>query len=560
MKRNIIAYMLTALVVFGCSDEFTEGTNKGALSDAALANAVGVDLLLTAAYSALDGQVGVGGWEATGDNWWIDVLSDDAHKGSTNGDQAPLHDLQTFNNWDNSNGYFLGKWSALYAGVNKANGVIALAATITDVDVSEKIAEARFLRAHFNFELTRIFRNVAYIDEVMAVEDPDQPNTGELWDEIEADFQYAIDNLPAVSTEGGRANAFTARAYKAKAHLYQEEWSEAETLFDAVIASGNYALNAEFLDNFNEAGKNSAESVFSIQFTANDGATDNANGNGGGTLNFPGGGPFGSCCGFYQPSQDLANAFKTTAGVPDVANYNATDIDNDQGIASADAFTPYAGNLDPRIDYTVGRRGIDYNGYGEHVGFDWVRAQPDAGPYLPKKNVYKSGETGTMGTGNWGQQFAGLHYHIMRYADVLLMAAEAKAEQGKDADAMALVNQVRKRAMDMTPVQAVDGSGDAANYDIAEYTSGTFTDPVEMIRFERRLELSMEGHRMFDLRRWSQGGSYATDMMNTFLSNEARTVTTMATTAYSSKHNVFPIPGRAIDVAQNLTQNPEWAN
>ena len=555
MKRNLISYILTALIVFGCSDDFTTGTNKGVLDDAVLQNEQGVDLLLVAAYSLLDGSVDGQNRERSGDNWWIDVLSDDVHKGSTNSDQGHLGDLERYTNWTTGNGYFFLKWEGLYAGVNRANAVINLANSIADVDLSEKIAEARFLRAHFNFELSRMWRNVPYISEENSIADPDQPNAGPLWAEVEADFQFAIDNLPATSSEPGRANAMAARAYKGKTHLYQQEWAEAEALFEAVVSSGNYALNAEFVDNFNGAGKNSAESIFAIQHTANDGATNNGNGNKGGELNFPGGGPFGSCCGFYQPSQDLANTFKTTGGLPDINGYNSTDIDHDYGLESTDPFTPYAGALDPRIDYTVGRRGIDYNGWGVHIGFDWVRAQLDAGPYLPKKNTYKAGEDDTRGTAGWGQQVPGLHYNVIRYADVLLMLAEAEAEQGKATEAMAHVNEVRQRAIDMTPVQA-PGGGDAANYDIQLYTAGTFTDPVNMVRFERRLEMSMEGHRTFDLRRWG----IAKARINQFLSDEKRTITSMVTGTYEDRHDVFPIPVRALDVSQNLTQNPEWGS
>ncbi|MBU2915313.1 RagB/SusD family nutrient uptake outer membrane protein [Reichenbachiella agariperforans] len=560
MKRNIIIYILTALVVLGCGDDFSEGTSKGALSDAALANADGVDLLLTATYSALDGQVGVvGDWEPTGDNWWLDALTDDAHKGSTNGDQPLLYALETYD-WTTGNSFINSKWVALYAGVNRANAVIGLANTIEDVDLIAKIAEARFLRGHFYFELTRLYENVAYVDEVTAIENPDLPNDGPVWTEIEADFQFAIDNLPP-DNGAGRASSWTAKAYMGKALLYQQKWAEAETIFDDVISNGPYALNAEFNDNFNAAGKNSAEAIFSIQFEANDGATNNANGNKGGTLNFPGSGPLGTCCGFYQPTQDLANAFKTTSGLPDVTGYNASDINNDYGLTSEDSFTPYPGTLDPRIDYTIGRRGIEYNGYGIHAGFDWVRAQLDAGPYLPKKNVYKNGETGTMGTGDWGQQFSGLHYNVIRYADVLLMAAEAKAENGKFGEAMVLVNQVRARAINSTRVKAPDGN-DAANYVISEYTAanfGTGDAAIEKIRFERRLELSMEGHRLFDLRRWSQDNpSYAVNVINTYITNEKRALTSLSSNAYETKHNIFPIPLRALDISENLTQNDAW--
>ncbi|MCV9389120.1 RagB/SusD family nutrient uptake outer membrane protein [Reichenbachiella ulvae] len=560
MQKNIKIFILTvlsAIIGMGCSDEFLKGTQKGTLSDESLQNETGVDLLLTAAYSILDGSVDGQNRERSGDNWWIDVLTDEAHKGSTNGDQAILHDLQTYSNWSTSNNYFFLKWEGLYAGVNRCNAVINLANSITDVDLTQKIAEARFLRGHFNFELTRIWRNVPYIDEIATIENPDVANNGPLWDEIEADFQFAITNLPE-DLGPGRANSWAAKAYMGKVHLYQEEWTNAETILDDVINNGPYDLNAEFVDNFNGAGKNGIEVVFSIQHEANDGATNNGNGNKGGELNFPGGGPYGSCCGFYQPTQDLANAFKTTGGLPQPNTYNNSDIDNDYGVASADPFTPYAGELDPRIDYTVGRRGIDYNGWGEHVGFDWVRAQADAGPYLPKKNTYKAGEDNTRGTAGWGQQVPGLHYNVIRFADVLLMAAEAKAELGDAAGAMALVNRVRQRAIDMTTVKDVaNPTNDAANYSIALYTATDFTaaNAVELVRFERKLELAMEGHRYFDLTRWG----ILPEVMNEFFTNEVRTVSTLVTGTVQDRHEVFPIPLRAIDVAENLTQNPEWS-
>jgi len=140
-----------------------------------------------------------------------------------------------------------------------------------------------------------------------------------------------------------------------------------------------------------------SESVFAIQFVADGGQS--YNGNRGGTLNF--GGPNGWCCGFYQPSQDLVNAFQTSAGLPLLGTYNQTDVKNDYNVNSADAFTPHTGPLDPRLDYTVGRRGIDYNGWDIHPGKSWIRAGFDdiSGPYSPKKNVYQNGEDANIGEG-----------------------------------------------------------------------------------------------------------------------------------------------------------------
>ena len=407
--------------------------------------------------------------------------------------------------------------------------------------------------------MVKIYGNVPYISEQNYADvDYNQPNPGPIWDEIEADFQFAIDNLPDTQADPGRPTSFTARAFKGKAHMFQQEYNDAKTLFDAVIGSGNYSLLPEFLDNFRLAGDNSTESIFAIQFTAD--AGQSLNGNRGGTLNFPNPGPFSSCCGFYQPTQDLANAYQTDLnGLPLLDTFNQTDIANDYGVNSADPFTPHAGNLDPRIDYTIGRRAVDYNGYGEHIGKDWIRAAfaDISGPYLPKKNVYQSGEDGNVGTGAWGQQHSGVNYHIMRYADLLLMRAEIAVEESDFATATNLVNQVRTRARDMTYLQAIGGGGDAANYVIGLYP-GPFTDQDtarKAVRFERRLELAMEGHRLFDLRRWG----VTVDVINTYVQNEARTIDNFGTKAgtYMANMDLLPIPLAAIDLSGGvLTQNP----
>lgn len=553
-------YVTLLAVLVACSEDFTTKPAVGALSDDALANAQGVDLLLVGAYSALDGirnNQGAADWTVSGDNWWFDVLADDAHKGSTDGDQADLFQLEIYD-WQTGNPYIFGKWNGLFAGVNRANAVISLINSLEEGDFSSQLAQARFLRGHFNFELQKIYGNVPYIsEENFAATEFNQPNTGPIWDEIEADFQFAVDNLPNSQADVGRPTAWAAKAFLGKVHLFQSDFGPALTLLQDVINNGPYALNAEFLDNFSLAGDNSAESVFAIQFTTD--AGQSFNGNRGGTLNFPNPGPFGSCCGFYQPTQDLANAYQTDgSGLPLLNTFNQTDIANDYGVNSADPFTPHTGPLDPRIDYTVGRRGIDYNGYGPHIGADWIRATfaDISGPYLSKKNVYQAGEDANQGTGAWGQQHSGINYHIMRYADVLLMAAEAAVETGDLATALNYVNQVRNRAKNMTPVMNEAGDAPAANYQIEPYVA--FPDAAfarQAVRFERRLELAMEGHRLFDLRRWGNTVS----VLNDYVSNEARTIANFGTkaNAYEARMDLLPIPISAIDLSGGvLTQNP----
>src|SRR3546814_142508 len=152
--------------------------------------------------------------------------------------------------------------------------------------------------------------------------------------------------------------------------------------------------------------------------------------------------------GFYQPSQDLVNSFKThpATGLPYLENYNTNPVKNDMGITSGDPFTPYTGTLDPRLDWTVGRRGLPYLDWGLHEGQSWVRLQSYAGPYSPKKYVYwqETQET-NADQSSWAPGTAN-NVLIIRFADVLLMAAECEIEAGTLAKAREYINLVRARA------------------------------------------------------------------------------------------------------------------
>jgi len=577
MRKKLIYVFAAIIGLYSCGDDFSETPAVGALNDAALANTDGVNLLLTGAYSVLDGQRNNrpgNQFGVSGDNWWLDVMSDDAHKGSNDADQEELFQLET-NDIRTANGYFRAKFAALYAGVNRSNAVLNVIAGIdtsalleTQVTkLKQQEGEARFLRAHFYFELTKIFGNVAIItvDNFSELEF-NQPNEGPAWDEIESDLQFAIDNLPATradQSDAGRPTAFVARAFKGKAHLYQKEYTEALSLLNAVIDSGEFSLNTEFLDNFNAAGENSPESVFAIQFAADAGFS--FNGNISSTLNFPGGGPFGSCCGFYMPTIDLANAYQVNAstGLPILNIANVPIFKNDYNIASADPFEPDTTTpVDPRLDYTVGRRGIDYNGFGAHIGKEWIRSAPLAdisGVYLPKKSVYQESELGVnRGQGNWGEERSGINYNIMRYSDVLLMAAEAAVELGELGTALNYVNQVRNRAANTSVVQAVDGSGPAANYVVGLYPSFTNQETArQAVRYERRIELGMEGHRLFDLRRWD----VTSTVLPRYYINETRVIENFGpkVSPYQPHFDLAPIPIDAIDLSQGvLTQNPGY--
>lgn len=573
MKKKIIALIIT-VVVLSCDKDFTDVPPKGQLNSQSLATEQGVDLLLIGAYSMLDGfRFGLSqDYRSSGDNWWFDVVSDDAHKGADNGDQNELYLLEHYN-WTTGNPWIKDEWIGPFAGVNRANAVLAQAKLVDGADLTRQMAEARFLRAHFNFELQRTFRNVPFLTEDDLL-NPNKPNPGPIWVKIEEDMQFAIDNLPETQAQVGRANKWAAKAYMGKVLLYQAKWAGAATILQDVINNGPYDLNPEYVDNFKIQGENKSESVFAIQFL-ND-AGESFNGNRGGTLNHPAGGPLNTCCGFYQPSQDLVNAFQTDgSGLPLLETWNQTDVKNDQGLKSfvtdangtvqvdADGnpiptpFTVHSGPLDPRLDYTVGRRDIDFNGWGRNPGYNWVRVQAAGGPYIASKSTYRADGTAAKGNGGaWGQARPGINYNIIRYADVLLMAAEALVETNDLATALDYVNQVRNRAKNMTYVPTVPGVN-PTNYNVEPYTS--FPDQTfarQAVRFERRIELGMEGHRLFDLMRWG----ILPETINTYFVNEERTIPNINTGLQASaKHLVFPIPLDAIDLSRGvLTQNVEW--
>ena len=268
------------------------------------------------------------------------------------------------------------------------------------------------------------------------------------------------------------------------------------------------------------------------------------------------------------------NSFQVdpTTGLPNPANYNATDVKNDQGVRSADPFIPEAGTLDARLDWTVGRRGIPYLDWGKHPGFNWIRDQSYGGPYSPIKNTYYNSQTGVRtDRAFWTSGITANNYTLIRYADVILMAAECEVEGGGSLErARALVNAVRARAADPTGF-VLDGAAPAANYKVGLYTTPwtSQADARAAVRFERKLELGMEGHRFFDLVRW---GVAATEL-NRILDynggvgtpaplNRRPYLTSANFTA--NKNEYFPIPQGAIDRSvgsdgvAKLKQNPGY--
>lgn len=560
--RILLTFFTAGLVIYACSKKYLDKRALGELDEAALANKKGVEGLLIGAYSLLDGIGGnKSGFGSAGSNWiYGSICGSEAYIGSFQNDRGNTS-IAAFERFTATatNENLASKWGTLYDGIQRANDVLRImkkAKDISEADQKRIAAEAKFLRAHYHFEAKKMWNKVPYIDESISYTAGNYRvgNDKDIWPDIENDLKYAVDSLPPTSDRGvGRAIKYTAMALLAKAYIFQKKFAEAKPLLEAITSSGKYQL-VNYHNNFNPETKNSSESVFSVQMSVNDGAAG-LNGNYGDLSNFPGTGMFGSqpgaCCGTFQPSQYLVNHFKTDAitGLPDLDNFNVVNVKYDSALKSTDPFTPYTGTLDSRLDWTVGRRGIPYLDWGNHPGNDWIIDQNYGGPYSPKKNVYyKSQETHLTDAEFWGNVTTANNVNLIRYADVLLWAAEVEVEIGSLEKAKDYVNEVRRRAADPSGwVKKADGTP-AANYKVGEYTNA-WTDKsfaIKAVRYERMLELAMEGHRFFDLVRWG----IADTEINAYIQKEKQMRTYLNSVVFKKNCNeYFAIPQTQIDLS-----------
>jgi len=580
-----IAVISTALVFLtnSCGKSFLEYKPQGSLNEQTLATLPGLTGLLIGAYGALDGTytVGWGSWSTSQDNWiYGSIASPDAHKGSDASDQPPMNAIT---NWsiDPSNGFMSDIWRAMYEGIARCNSVLKVAGATKDVPADQiklLVGEAKFLRGVYYFELKKMFNMVPWIDETTT--DYKQPNDKDIWPNMEADFKFAMDNLGNTAPSAGRANKWAAAAYLAKAYLYQKKYNEARTLFTDVIDNGTtsqgakYDLLPEFEDNFRPEKENGPESVFAIQMSANDQSPEIANANFAWMLNFPYGGPFG-CCGFFQPSFDLVNSDRVDDnGLPLLDTYNAADVKSDFGITSESPYSPDETNpIDPRVDWTAGRRGIPYLDWQLYPGMSWVRDQAYSGPYAPKKNVFwKKTSDKYWDKRSWAPGSA-INVLLIRFSDVLLLAAESEAQAGSLEKARQYVNRVRTRAanpagfvykfIDNAKPELGFSATPAANYKVNNYPASYFTSKaaaLKAIYFERKLELAMEGHRFFDLSRWGE----ANTQINGYYAFEGKKTPDIRQGKWTQgKNEFYPIPLDQIDVSKvngtaTLKQNPGY--
>lgn len=585
IKQKFATILLAtlALTMNNC-DDFLDKAPKGVTTIESFSNEAGVNALLIGAYSTLDGaQTANQSVASAGSpkNWPWNLASDDATKGSTAGDIIDLFYVETYqptpdNPWINY------RWTIGYDGIARTNEVLkALAIAEKEINDEAKVnalrAQARFIRGFWHLRLQETFWQVPYISE--DVNPRTVKNDHKIWPEIEADLQFAIDNLPeSYPGEPGRATKWAAMGIKAYAHLFQGEYSEAKPLLDDIINSGRFALVANYRDNFSAATENNVESIFEIQQSVDDGSGRiSSHGNLDSQLCNGYNRFVPSCCGFYQPTQDLVNAFKVDAdGLPllgiDGPKFNDSNLKNDYNISVSEEFIPTDELVDPRLDQTVGRRGVDFLGWGIMTGAEWIRAQSFGGPYIQKKLMYSKSEQALAANPLYARQHS-INYRYLRYARILLWRAECAVEEGDLETARELVNQVRERAANPVNITMgkvlnykypsgpsdadVDWDQPAANYLVNEYAAFPTQEYArEAVRMEQRLEFGMEGHRFFDLVRWGVDD----EVLPEYIEKDSEFRYAMQGAVYTPEKNTrWPIPRVQLDAQPGvLEQDPLW--
>lgn len=576
MKINIIktTFIAAFAALTSCTD-FLEYEPKGVLSSENVAASQNIEGLVTAAYAGIANDEMVGPITSS----WIygSVRSDDAYKaGGGVADVIDIHFLEQYNLVQPQTGAnWMGPrtFANHYKAISRTNFALKAVNATEDFELKDvRAGELRFLRGHSYFMLKQLFKYVPYIDETLSPEEillvsNREYTNDELWNKIAEDFQFAIDNLPETQPEIGRANRFAAKAYLAKLRLYQayeqnenhqvtnintSRLEEVVALTNDVINSGQYRLQSDFAENFLDGYDNDTESIFAAQFSIADGTTTGRVSFVTG-LNSPHGAAEYGCCGFHYASQNMVNAFKTDEeGLPMFDTFNNEDMVDPEDFQT--------NGVDPRLDHTVGVPGHPFKYNPDFVYKEsWAR---DPGVYGFFGNM-KEQQLPDCSCYTKNGPFIGTSKNIdfIRYADVLLMQAEALIELGRQQEALPLINQVRERAIASTDRLKDANGNNPSNYRMDIYRDGdninwTQENAREALRWERRLEFAMESPRFFDLVRWG----IAAETLNAYLAEEKTKRDYLSGAHFTAGRDEYlPIPQREIDFTKGMyEQNPGY--
>lgn len=556
MKKYILIILMAFL--YSCSGFLDEQLPQGTIDDEKLMNAEYVDNLVISAYAVFISAEDI---NSSFSMWNFDVRSDDAYKGGNGTEDGDVfHALEVSTGIMTTAWNISDMWQRLYNCISRVNAALVVLNKMDSEVYSlrdQRIGEMRFLRGHAHFLLKQLYKNIVFVmDETLAVEDYENLSNvtytnDEGWQLIADDFEYAYSNLPDVQQDKGRPTKAAAAAYLAKTYLYKayrqdDPSSHSVTSVNAddlanvvkyteesIMTAGGYGLEPDFANNFRpeEEYENGVESLWAMQYSMNDG-TKNGNCNWSIGLivpNIPGVTDGG--CDFYKPSQNLVNAFRTGAsGLPYLDDFNTEDYDKSKDYA------------DPRLFLTVGMPGFPYEfnpNYLMRENSTWSRSNGLYGYYTSLKHSVDP-DSGYLIKGTWWG--TPMNHIVIRYADVLLMRAEALAQlnDGRISEAISLVNSLRIRAKQSLSMISDYESLYGARMNIQIY-SGEYSkeEALKIIKFERRLELALESDRFFDLVRWGD----APQVINAYYAAEADDCAIYSGASFTADRNEYlPIP------------------
>jgi tetratricopeptide (TPR) repeat protein len=504
IMRNILLIIALTVSVFtfqGCED-FLDQPIKGQLtSDGFYSTPDECEQAILACYQSLSPE---DWWE--NDFFWLvgDICSDDAFKGNNiEGDQADFGNLAR---WliNSQNEWLETKWLYTYITISRANLILE---NVPKADIGENfklkiLAEAHFLRGLAYFEIVKNFGGAVIVLQQPAPDDLIPRSTeAETWSQIESDFTKAAENLPVrieqSNDELGRATKDAALAYLAKAALYQKNYQGALDYANQVVNLGSYSLESDFGDIWSIHNPNGVESIFEIQHT-------------------------------YD------QVHYTGSALPTITRSRA---DGGWGFATPSSHLENFMADDPRLPHTIIKHGDNVN--PEHQNYDTSLSENESGRINRKYFITISERVPE--TQHLKEQ---LNHILFRYADLLLIHAEAAYHLGQEGQARESLRMVRNRV----------------GLDVDDALSGE--DLLMAIYDERRLELAMEGHRYYDLKRTGR----LTEVMADFYDYNMNSSTDLYDSGNpqgqffdGSRHHIFPIPQSEIDLSAGvIVQNPEY--
>ena len=573
--KNIKNYILAAslgVMAASCSDFLSEQVPQGTLSDEQVNTPEYADKQVVSAYAIFATSEDI---NASFSLWNYDVRSDDAYKGgSTTNDGDVFHQLEVEQGVLPTSWNLNDIWVRLYNSISRVNAAMHAVEGCDDSfkQKDQRLAELHFLRAYAHFQLKRLFKNIPFvIDTNLSYDDYSKiTNTkysnDEGWGVIIKDLEYAFNILPETQADKGRPTkaacaAFLAKVYLYKAYRQDDATSHQVTSIDAadlqkvldytepsLYTAGGYALEKDIHNNFRpeEQFENGCESLWAIQYSRNDGTKYGSLNFGYGLIcpnivNVTDGG-----CDFYKPSQNLVNAFRTNdKGYPYIDNFNSKNYDKD------------VDNADPRLFLTVGMPGLPYMfnpNFMMDESSNWSRSGGLYGYNVTlKHNVDPALIDQYLIKGSfWASS---MNRIVFRYADVILMRAEALAQKGETEKAIDLVNEIRGRAAASTQMISSYPTKYGVKIYCKKYVKGNYSkeEALKMVKMERRLELAMESERFFDLVRWGE----AEKVLNEYFDVEKGRCNIYDGAKFTANKNEYlPIPHSQIAASNgNYKQN-----